>query len=366
MKHYSTYTDKYNEFARNLLSAVVEREDKRNVVVSPLSVLAALCLTARATGGNTREEILSCISDGYSMDEMIDVIREITDKVGKTGELKSANAVGVAARIRDRINDDFLRSLKEDFNGELFASANMEGDINKWVKENTNGMIDKLIDGPMGGIIACILNAVAFEADWAKEYRGYDVRKDDFTNADGTVTKVEMLKSVEKSYIENNSYTGFLKPYKGYGYSFMALLPKNKTNRSMLHDLNTVDFTNLFNSSEKANVNVSMPEFKYTYGGDISKICSSLGMKQAFTDTADFSPMTTEWAKINSIIHKARIELDRKGTKAAAVTSVMLARGAGPMSRLETKYITLDRPFVYAIMHNETRLPVFTGVVNQL
>ena len=366
MKNYSTYTDKYNEFSRTLLRAIIEKEEKKNVVISPLSIIALLCLTARATAGNTREEILSCISDGSSIDEMISIIREITEKAEATSELKNANAVGVAERIKESLNPEFVRILEEEFNGELFASVNLEEDINNWVNEHTNGMIDKLIDSPINELIACILNAVAFNADWEKEYYEDDIYDDDFTNADGTVAEVEMLSSEEERYIEDASYTGFLKPYKGHAYSFMALLPKHKTNRFMLHDLKTVDFTKLFNDSIEVSVNVSMPEFKYTYGGDISDICTSLGMKQAFTPAADFSPMTTEWAKIDSIIHKAHIELDRKGTKAAAVTASMVVCGCAILFEDETKNVTLDRPFVYAIMHNETGLPIFTGVVNQL
>lgn len=366
MKNYKTYTDKFNDFARDLLLAVLEKEEKNNVVVSPLSVIAALCMTARATSGNTREEVLSCISDGRSLDEMISALKEIIEKTGKNGSLKNANAVGVAQQIGNSINEAFIRSLKEDFNGELFASDDLTEDVNSWVKENTNGMIDKLIDGPVADLIACILNAVAFEAEWEEQYRENDIFEDEFINADGSVTEVEMLASKEERYIESDSYTGFLKPYKGCEYSFMALLPKHKTNRFMAYDLKSVNFTKLFNDSIEVPVNVEMPEFKYTYGGDISDICRSMGMKQVFTPAADFSPMTTEWAKVDSIIHKAHIELDRKGTKAAAVTASMVVCGCALRFEDETKHVTLDRPFVYTIMHNETGLPVFTGVVNQL
>lgn len=365
MKNYKTYSDKFNDFSRDLLLAVLEKEGKNNVVVSPLSVIAALSMTARATGGNTREEILSCISDGQSLDEMISVLKGITLKAEKNGSLKNVNAVGVAQQIRDSINEEFIRSLKEDFNGELFASADLTEDVNRWVKENTKGMIDKLLDGPVVDLLACILNAVAFEAEWEEQCSEYDIFEDDFTNSDGSVTEVEMLDSKEKRFIESESYTGFLKPYKGCEYSFMALLPKHKTNRFMAHDLKSVNFTKLFNDSVEVPVKVVMPEFKYTFGGDISDVCRSMGIKQAFTPAADFSPMTTEWTKVDSIIHKAHIELDRMGTKAAAVTASVLTCGCAIIFEDETKHVTLDRPFVYAIMHNETGLPVFTGVVNQ-
>ena len=74
--------------------------------------------------------------------------------------------------------------------------------------------------------------------------------------------------------------------------------------------------------------------------------------------------MSSEWLKMAAIIHKARIEVDRHGTKAAAVTMGIVYAGAAP--RFDYKIVELDRPFVYAIMHNETGLPVFTGVVNML
>ena len=315
MKHCRTYADNYNYFAGTLLREAAGSADKQNVVVSPLSVITALCLTARAAGGRTREEILSCISGGQDLDDTIGAIRVITAKAERTGELKNANAVGVAEKIGDKINEDFIRSLKEDFNGKLFASADLTGDVNSWVN---------------------------------------------------SVTEVEMLRSREEVYIENDSCTGFIKPYKGCDYSFMALLPKHKTGSFMTHDLQTLNFANLFKSCAITPVIVSIPEFKFTYGGDISDICRALGMEQAFTTAADFSPMTSEWVMVDSIIHKAHIELDRKGTKAAAATAVMVAVATAPGVRYEIKTVCLDRPFVFAIMNNETRLPIFTGVVNHL
>lgn len=368
MKNYMTYMDKYNEFTRALLCSAMEKECEKNVVVSPLSVIIALCLTARAAGGTTREEILSCISDGYRMDEMLSLVKELTDLTGKADALKIANAVCVREDIRETITDDYIKCLKDDFHGKLFATANIEEDVNSWVNEHTKGMIDKLIDGQMSDsdMITCLLNAIAFESDWEEQYEDDDIRRQIFTNADGSRSVVDMLGSEERLYIEDNSYTGFIKPYKNGEYAFMALLPKHKTNRFMLHDLKAIDFSKLYSESVWATVRASIPEFKYTYGGDISGICSTLGIKQAFTQEADFSPMTSEWTMISSIIHKAHIELDRRGTKAAAATAAMMVVGAALDSRDEIKYVKLDRPFVYTIMHNETGLPVFTGIVNQL
>ena len=79
----------------------------------------------------------------------------------------------------------------------------------------------------------------------------------------------------------------------------------------------------------------------------------------------DFSNMSSADLKADSILHKAHIEVDRKGTKAAAVTSMVVVPGCAPMER-EYEEVCLDRPFVYAIMNNKTGLPVFTGITNQI
>ena len=68
---------------------------------------------------------------------------------------------------------------------------------------------------------------------------------------------------------------------------------------------------------------------------------------------------------MDAIIHKAHIEVDRKGTKVAAVSMGVVVCGCAP-SLEEYKSVRLDRPFIYAIVHNLTGLPVFAGIVNHI
>ena len=105
-----------------------------------------------------------------------------------------------------------------------------------------------------------------------------------------------------------------------------------------------------------------MPEFTYDFGEDLTGICRDIGIATLFTPEAEFSPMSSERLKVDSIIHKAHIEVDRMGTKAAAVTMAFAVAGCAP--DMNYKEVCLDRPFVYAIMNTETGLPVFTGIFN--
>ena len=91
-------------------------------------------------------------------------------------------------------------------------------------------------------------------------------------------------------------------------------------------------------------------------------------MTEPFGMNADFSDMLVsggDTIRIGSIIHKTHIEVDRKGTRAAAVTAVEM-RVKGAIVEEMPKSIVLDRPFVYAIVDNATGIPVFLGCQNSM
>lgn len=88
-----------------------------------------------------------------------------------------------------------------------------------------------------------------------------------------------------------------------------------------------------------------------------------MGIRTTFTPEADFSPLSSAQLMVDAIIHKAHIEVDSQGTKAAAITEEVMV---GCCPNFDAKEVYLDRPFVYANMHVETRLPVFVGVLNHV
>jgi len=92
-----------------------------------------------------------------------------------------------------------------------------------------------------------------------------------------------------------------------------------------------------------------------------------MGMPKAFAPTANFTGMATDASGnlyLGKVIHKTKIRLDEQGTKAAAVTAVVAKANAA--FNPDPKTVTLDRPFVYAIIDNTTKLPVFMGTVNNI
>lgn len=116
-----------------------------------------------------------------------------------------------------------------------------------------------------------------------------------------------------------------------------------------------------YRSRKEERVYISMPEFRCSFGDNLSDICQRLGIKTVFTEYADFSPLAKEQLMLGEILHKAYIEVDRKGTRAAAATrGEVLFTGVPSFD-----YAKLDRPFVYAVVHRKTGLPVFVGLTNR-
>lgn len=361
MNKHNLYT--YSVITQKLLSQFAD-DTSNNVVFSPFSVIILLAILADATGGETCEEIAKALGCEKDSDEIIDWISQIQEKLMNNGALVSSNAVCINDEIKDKIVSGYEKHLKELFGGRLFATKDMISAVNEWVNKNTKGMIPQIVDESMSSMLACLMNAIAFDAQWKEKYDSLDIDSGDFNNSDGTCSEVTMMRSMEWQYIEDSEFTGFTKPYKDVGYSYMALLPKKTGSDFRKRAVENIDFIKLFNSKKHKKVVALVPEYKLEFGEKLSEFCKKIGIEKVFSDRADFRPVTDEWLKVEEIIHKAFIRVDTDGTKAGAVTAAALVCGCAPDNDFE--YVELDRPFVFAIVHDETGLPVFAGVVNHL
>lgn len=366
MSSVDNYKNQYNKLTQILMEAFLKENQGENLVFSPYSIIMLLGIAAHATDNATRAEILNTVASGMDMEQAEKIFSELQKIMSGQQELISSNAVCIRADYADTIRAEYQGELSSIFDGKLFSSSNMVDDVNAWVKKHTKGMIEQIVDDSAANMLACLLNAIAFEADWDKKYEEDDIYEDVFTNADGSENEVSYLQSTEKYFVENEFFKGFVKPYKNNEFSFMALLPKKKKSHSfLLRAIESIDFSKLFEESVNITVYATMPEFKYDFSKDLIALCPKLGIHEVFTNAADFSNMSSADLKADSIIHKAHIEVDRKGTKAATITAMVVVAGCATMER-EYEEVCLNRPFVYAIINNKTGLPVFAGITNQI
>lgn len=108
-----------------------------------------------------------------------------------------------------------------------------------------------------------------------------------------------------------------------------------------------------------------MPKFKCEYNASLVNTLENMGMEIAFNEKkADFSSLGQSQLGniyVSNIVHKTFIEVGEEGTKAAAITAVIMDASSA-MPTEEPKEVRLTRPFVYAIIDMQTNLPIFIGV----
>lgn len=366
------FTDNQMRLALDLFKAMSSVSKDENLLISPLSIQLALAMTANGADSKTREEMETLLGGEISIEELNKYLYQYVNNLPSDEKYKMHIANSVWANDDDSfvVYPDFLQLNANYYAAEIYKSefnGDTVNDINSWVSKNTDGMINKLIDTVDSSVVMYLINAIAFDAEWESEFK--NVHKDDFTSISGNTHQVEMMDSKVHVYLNDGKATGFIKNYKDNSYSFAALLPNDGVDiYDYINDLDAQSLLNLLKNPEYEDVQLTMPKFTYDYELEMTSVLESLGMSTAFNpNNADFSKLgQSEFGNIyiGSVLHKTFIEVDESGTKASAVTGVIMeANSAMPD---EPIYITLDRPFVYMIIDNETNLPVFMGVVTDI
>lgn len=363
------------KFYNNLLIETWKNDsdNTKNIMISPLSIAAALSITSLGANGETLLQIEDAF--GFSKDEMASFLSVYTKELPSS--VNQANSIWIKDDPTLNVSNNFLATnnayLQPSIYNSNFDSQTLT-DINNWVHTNTNGMIDSVLNEISEDARLYIINALAFEGDWEKTYNDSQVFDRTFTNFDGYKSDVKLMNSSEHQYLEGNNFTGFSKPYKDDTFRFVGLLPNEGENPTdILTEIgeNTEEFLNLLDASTGFVNLVSIPKFRQEFSAELSETLKLMGITSAFDDNlADFSNMATlyddENLSISKVIHKTFIEVDETGTEAAAVTSVEIATNSSSNIILEEKYVILDRPFVYLIIDTNKNLPLFMGVINEL
>ncbi len=345
-----------------------------NVLISPLSVLCALSMTANGANNDTLKEMENVF--GLSVVEMNKYLYSYINSLeqGEKFSLKLANSLWITNDKTFKVNNDFLQ-INADYHSPQMYSVDFNSedtvkDMNNWVEKNTDGMIPSIIDEPLPDYtLMCLMNALAFEAEWANVYEEYAVHEDTFYARNGSSQNVDFMYSDEYNYLCDDDSTGFLKYYAGAKYAFAAVLPnENIKLEDYVENLSGEKIAKLLNNVKNEKVITSLPKFQYDYTADITEMLQNMGIKTAFDgDDADLTGIGT-WEQgnlyISKVLHKTYISVAEKGTKAGAVTAEIL-NGATALPE-KPHEVYLDRPFVYMIIDCENKVPFFIGTVTNL
>ena len=351
-------------------SSVLESKDE-NVLISPLSIQLALAMTANGADGNTKAEMEALLGGEISLEDLNEYLYSYVNNLPSAEKYKLQIANSIWFRDdegRLQVEKGFLQKNADYYGAQAYKAAfddQTQKDINNWVKDHTDGMIDSILDQIDEDAVMYLINALVFDAEWQHVYDKSDVYKGKFTNIGGTEKQVDMMHSEETVYLQDENAIGFMKPYSGSKYNFAVLLPNEGVDiYEYIAGLTGESLMETLSTPQLGMVMATLPKFSYEYELTMNDVLKELGMPSAFSgDTADFSKMAHSSRGniyIGDVLHKTFISVDELGTKAGAVTKVQMNDESAPMSEW---VVTLNRPFVYMIIDNETNLPVFIGTV---
>lgn len=343
-----------------------------NVLISPYSVVQALAMTANGAKGDTLSEMENVLG-GMPIDKLNKYLytQRTSQPDSEDCKLLTANSIWTRnAPSRIKVNADFLQTNMDYYDADFYVAPFDEFTVkavNKWVEKNTDGMIKKLTDKLDPENVMLLINAITFDAKWQRPYTKDNVIEDaDFTAADGSAQKADYLVSTESYFLKDENATGIMKPYKGGKYAFAALLPdKDVSLGDYIEGLTPERLGKVLSNPDTSGAYTMIPKFSYDYSNELKEILTDMEMGAAFSDAADFSGMNDvdNPLFISSVMHKTFIQLDEEGTRAAAVTEVVMSDKA--MLRAENE-VVLNRPFLYCIVDTETNIPVFIGTLTSI
>lgn len=362
-----------NELGFNLLREVEPDEDG-NLFMSPMSLFMALSMVYNGAEGETKEEIAKVLQaegvDEQALNQANASLMSLLHKHSEQVELNIANSIWLNDEFQ--FQDTFAANNRDYFNAEIeemdVNDTKSSEKINKWVKDATNDKIEDIVEAPLDpNLVTILVNAIYFNGNWTYEFDKQQTENRAFHLADGTTKDVPLMSLKENlAYLENEDFQAIALPYgEDESISMNIFLPKENTSlKDFQTQLTNENWESWKSEFQKTEGTILLPKFQLEYEAILNDTLSKLGMADAFNEeNADFSTMIKSedplW--ISQVKQKTFIDVNEKGTEAAAATSVEMETTSAPID--EPFYMEVNRPFFIAITDDETDAILFMGLI---
>ena len=241
------------------------------------------------------------------------------------------------------------------------GNSDAVGRVNKWVADKTRGKINSITDS--SDFEALLVNAVYFKGAWQDEFSEEATKKAPFTAYDGKEYETDFMNKTEYyGCFIGNGVKAVRLPYKSRVYGEDGEMKDAGFEASMYLIMGDCPDAETFLKEaafDTRYVKLSVPKFEMEYSTDLKGIMKSLGIKKAFEKDADFTKMFDLGSMmITDAKHKTYVKVDEKGTEAAAVTSIGMAKASLPPEPTEMKF---DKPFTFVIRDDTNGEILFLG-----
>lgn len=361
------------KFAFNLFRELVAEDRNKNIFISPLSVSTALTMTYNGAEGTTKDAMTKTLEFGSMSLEKVN--QEYSNLIGSLENadeqvnIMIGNSIWMKKEFEPIVKSSFIDRVKASYNGEAFTrdfgNQQTVDEINGWVDEKTEGKINEIIQEIDPVLVMFLVSALYFKGEWVTKFDEAKTQKEDFFLPEGNTVEVDMMStSGNFSYYSGKNFQAARLPYGRDKIAMYIFLPhENVSLDSFIANLNQTSHEEYINRFRPiGDLPIKLPKFKVEYGVKrLNSVLEKLGMGIAFNPyAANFSGIAStapENLYISYVDHKAVVEVNEKGTEAAAATAVGIGITSVPPSFI------VNRPFFFEIRDDRSGSILFMGKI---
>jgi serpin B len=349
--------------------------DRGNLFFSPYSISAALAMIQVGASGATRAEIETAMGHTETGERLIEAFSELQRVLATRAQsgpwnLSLANALWVQTGYP--VNPAFVETLRNRLGADMknadFGGAPSEAarGVNEWVDGATRGKIREILsESQLDPLTRMILaNAIYFKAPWLSQFPEGATKREPFHRLDGRSVHVLMMHDTTyRRYARGDGFQALELPYGNDFVLMLLILPDEGQFERVERELDVGSVTELTRIARPIEVALALPRFRIASSFTLREPLTRIGIKLAFTPGADFTPISTEPGfALGDVLHKTVVEVDERGTEAAAVTAAVTL-GASPFEPPKPIEYRVDRPFLFLIQDKPTGTILFMGRV---
>lgn len=368
---YKAMNDINNAFSWKLFAYKVRQEaEKKNVLASPFSMATYLAMMDNGAAGTSRDELTKLLGfDGYdimAVNLYYNIMTRGVVEVDPSVKFTSCNGLWYASEMAPK--SDFIGTLQSWYGAEtkvtdLTSQTTLE-EINSWVREKTEGMIEKIYyNVEQMPYPFALLNAVYLKAAWMEAFDESLTMEYKFETISGNSVKPEFMwkLSIKQLYYKGDNFAATFIPLGDNAkMDAFFILPDEGVGLATMVDHLADSWADITSKADSTDLTMGLPKFDISYSSTWTDYMASMGCSDIFDPTkADFTPMSDmselTFPETKQIV---RFIANEKGVEGAAVTGSMWSSSGDDIPSL-----LFDHPFFFGVREKSTGVILFMGCV---
>ena len=339
---------------------------RRNTSVSPSSLQLALGMLENGARGTTKKQIARALqTPGLSAQQQNAQLALLTGKLSAAarGHVRLDSANSLWQQQGFRLKPRFLQAIAPYGAGVWqtnFETSQGLDAINHWTDANTHGTIPKLFASLDPTTVLVLANALYLHADWQTQFEKAETTTGRFTTGAGSHVTAHYMSSMSATGVSTTAFDAAQLPYRGGRIAALVVMPRRQPLPRYVADLTPASLSKVIGALHSASSRFGLPRFTSTTTSNLVPTLTKLGMREAFTPSADLSGLSSTSTMVDQVIQRVYLRVNEKGTTAAAATGGSVI----PQSLVAGPSISFDHPFLFLVHDTKTGAILFASEIN--